>query len=191
MQFTSLLLLAVGLAMDSMAVSATRGLAVQRIEAGHVARVALCFGSAHVLLPLLGWLLGSRVGPAVAAWDHWIAFVLLGGIGAKMVYEALTHDADEGVPPDPFATRLMIALALATSIDAFAVGVTLPLLGAPLLLSLATIGAVTAALSVVGLYAGRRFGALLGPRLEVAGGAVLILLGSRILADHMGWLPGA
>lgn len=191
MQFTSLLLLAVGLAMDATAVSAARGLAVQRIEARHVARVALCFGSAHVLLPLLGWQLGSRIGPAVEAWDHWIAFALLGGIGAKTIYEALTHDDDEGVPADPFSTRLMIALALATSVDAFAVGVTLPLLGAPLLLSLATIGAVTAALSVLGLYAGRRFGALLGPRLEVAGGAVLILIGTHILADHMGWLPGA
>lgn len=183
--------MAIGLAMDATAVSAARGLAVPRVEGRHVALVAVFFGGSQALLPLLGWLIGAQAGPAVQAWDHWIAFALLVGIGGKMLHEARGGPEGEVRGGDPFGLRVMAALALATSVDAFAVGVTLPMLGAPLLLSLATIGLVTAALSVLGLYAGRRFGALLGPRLEGVGGVVLILLGVRILVDHLGWLPGA
>lgn len=190
MSFASILLLAVGLAMDATAVAAARGFAAPRIEGRHVAIVALFFGGSQALLPLVGWLIGARVGPAVQAWDHWIAFALLAGIGGKMLHEAGAPDADAAPDArDPFGWRIMAVLALATSIDAFAVGLTLPMLGAPLMISLVTIGLVTAASSVAGLYAGRRFGALLGPRLERLGGVVLILLGVHIVVDHMGWLP--
>lgn len=186
MSFASILLLAVGLAMDAAAVAAGRGLAVPRVLPRHVVRVALFFGGFQALMPLLGWLVGARFGTLVESWDHWIAFVLLGAIGGKMLWEAHAGgpDAEQG-PGDPFGLRVMLVLAIATSVDALAVGITLPMLGAPLLLSLVTIGVTTAALSVAGLYAGRRFGALLGRRLDLVGGLVLIGLGTKILIEHL------
>jgi putative Mn2+ efflux pump MntP len=152
--------------------------------------VMIFFGGFQALMPLLGWVLGSQLGPIVAAWDHWIAFVLLGGIGGKMLLEARSSgDDDEDEKSsnagDPFGLRVLTVLAVATSIDAFAVGITLPMLGAPLVLSLVTIGVVTAMLSAAGLFAGRRFGALLGKRLDFVGGAVLVLLGCKILFEHL------
>jgi putative Mn2+ efflux pump MntP len=141
-------------------------------------------------MPLLGWILANQLGTAVQAWDHWVAFLLLGGIGVKMLWEA------RGVGPptlepvewgdDVFGIKVMLALAVATSIDAFAAGVTLPLFDAPLVLSLVTIGATTAVLSALGLFAGRRFGSLLGKRLDVFGGLALIGLGTKILLEHLG-----
>jgi manganese efflux pump family protein len=143
-------------------------------------------------MPLLGWLLGDQLGPLVAQWDHWIAVVLLCGIGFKMLLDARKLDLDSGdgaTPPQTeaqlFAPRVMLLLAVATSIDAFAVGVTLPMLHAPLLLSLVTIGVVTALLSALGIYAGRRFGAMLGRGLDAFGGVVLIALGIKILLEHL------
>lgn len=186
MSFGALLLLAVGLAMDATAVSAARGLAVPAIRARHVLLVAVFFGGAQALMPIIGWLLGAQVGPLVQAWDHWIAFALLTFIGGKMLWEARgTESGGAAAPADPFAFRPMLILAIATSIDAFAVGVTLPMLDAPLLLSVVTIGVVTAVLSAAGLFLGRRFGALLGKRLDLAGGVVLIGLGFKILIEHL------
>jgi putative Mn2+ efflux pump MntP len=184
--FGAILLLAVGLAMDAMAVSAARGLATPRIQPRHVFLVALFFGGFQALMPLIGWLLGSRIGPLVRAWDHWIAFVLLSAIGGKMLWEARGNKDDQPRDDqDLFGLRVMFVLAVATSIDALAVGVALPMLNAPLLLSLVTIGMTTAALSALGLFAGRRFGAALGPRLDVLGGLVLIGLGTKILIEHL------
>jgi putative Mn2+ efflux pump MntP len=185
--FSSILLLAIGLAMDATAVSAARGMALSAIRARHVLLVATFFGGFQALMPALGWLIGDRVGPLVQAWDHWIAFILLGGIGGKMLWEA--RGAKEGKQTNRdaelFAPRVMLVLAVATSIDALAVGITLPMLSAPFVLSLLTIGITTAALSAVGLFAGRRFGAVLGQRLDVAGGLVLIGLGVKILVEHV------
>jgi putative Mn2+ efflux pump MntP len=172
--------------MDATAVSATRGLGVRRISLRHVVLVSGFFGGFQALMPLIGWILGSRMGPLVAAFDHWIAFVLLGVLGGKMLLEARSKDApEERSEQELFGWRVMFMLAIATSIDALAVGITMPLLNAPLLLSLITIGVTTAILSVVGLFAGRRFGAALGPRLDIAGGLVLIGLGTKILIEHL------
>jgi len=186
MSFGAILLLALGLAMDATAVSAARGLATPRIVPRHVMLVAAFFGGFQALMPLLGWVLGSRIGPAVQAWSHWIAFVLLGGIGAKMLWESRgRNDETDAARTDLFDVRVMLVLAIATSIDALAAGVTLPMLHAPLLLSLVTIGITTAVLSALGLFAGRKFGAVLGKRLDIAGGVVLIGLGIKILVDHL------
>lgn len=172
--------------MDAMAVSAARGLATEKITPRHVFLVAGFFGGFQALMPLIGWFAGQRVGPLVQAWDHWIAFVLLGGIGGKMLWEARATDGDEAKGSiDLFGLKIMLVLAIATSIDALAVGFTLPMLHAPLLLSIATIGVTTAALSAIGLFAGRHFGALLGKRLDIAGGLVLIGLGTKILWEHL------
>jgi putative Mn2+ efflux pump MntP len=137
-------------------------------------------------MPLLGWYLGAQLGAVVEAWDHWIAFTLLVALGLKLLWEARTGDSDPQRPPgDPFGLRVMTLLAIATSIDALAVGVTLPMLGAPLAPTIATIGLTTALLSALGLIAGRHFGARLGKRLDVAGGLVLIALGTKILIEHL------
>lgn len=186
MASASILTLALGLAADATAVAASRGMAVPAIMPRHVFVVAGFFGGFQALMPLGGWFIGSRLGPLVQAWDHWVIFGLLGGVGAKMLWEA--RGAKVTRPDrrtDLFATRVMLVLAIATSLDALAAGVALPLLDAPFVLSLVTIGATTAVLSALGLFAGRRFGALLGSRLDVFGGLVLIGLGLKILMEHL------
>lgn len=182
MSFSALLLLSVGLAMDATAVSAARGLATPRLLPRHFLLAAL-FGLLHALMPLLGWLVGSRMAPLVQTWEHWISFAVLGALGAKMLWEAL---ASEGASPaaELFGLKMMLVLGLATSLDALAAGVTLPMLGAPLGLALLTIGLTTGLLSALGLFLGRRFGALLGKRLDVGGGALLLGLAVKSLAGH-------
>jgi putative Mn2+ efflux pump MntP len=187
MKFGAILALSVGLAMDATAVSAARGMAVPVVRPRHAALVALFFGGFQALMPVVGWLVGARVGPLVERWDHWIAFVLLGAIGAKMLWEA--RGANGNVAPrseeELFGLRVMLALAVATSIDALAVGITLPLLDAPFALSVVTIGVTTAVLCVAGLVLGRRAGAMFGRRLDALGGLILIGLGTKILLDHL------
>ncbi len=188
MSFGAIVLLALGLAMDAAAVSATRGLALPRIAPRHVLLVAGFFGGFQMLMPLIGWLLGRRVGPVLQAWDHWIAFGLLVGLGGKLLWDAWGADrGDESQRSrgDPFAPRVMFVLAVATSIDALAVGFTLPLLKAPLLLSILTIGVTTAIMSTLALFAGRRFDMALGRRLDAVGGIVLMGLGTKILIEHL------
>src|SRR5262245_36230696 len=186
MSFPSILLLAVGLAMDAAAVAAARGLSAAKVGTREAVLIAVYFGGAQALMPLLGYWLGGYAGPWIAAWDHWLAFVLLGAIGAKMLWEARGNDEPEAAPNAAlFGARVMLLLAIATSVDAFAVGLMLPVLGAPLLLSLITIGLTTAALSVTGLFAGRQLGARLGRRLDALGGVVLIGLGTKILLQHL------
>lgn len=186
MNFGTILLLALGLAMDATAVSATQGLAIPVVRARHVLLVTTFFGGFQAMMPVVGWLLGARLGPLVQEWDHWLAFILLSCIGGKMLWEARRASSAEGTPdPDRFAWRSMFVLAIATSIDALAVGVTLPMLNAPFYLSIATIGVVTALMSAAGLFAGRHFGSMLGKRLDVVGGLALCLLGIKILWEHL------
>ena len=189
MGFPSIFVLALGLSMDAMAVAAARGLATPHVRGRHVAQIALFFGGFQALMPLLGWMIGASLGEHVRAWDHWIAFVLLCAIGLKMLWDArpgAPEPDEEAAPSDAFAPRVLLVLAIATSIDALAAGVTLPMLEAPMLLSLVTIGLTTAVLSAVGLLVGRRFGAMLGKRLDVIGGLALMGLGTKILIEHLG-----
>ena len=188
MEFTSLLALAVGLAMDATAVSAARGLAAPALRLRHFVTVALFFGGFQAAMPLLGWQLGSQVGPLVSAWAPWIAFALLAALGGKMIYEARETQQDDPVEKDGqelFGLKVMLVLAVATSIDAFAVGITLPMLQAPMALSLLTIGLTTAALSAAGLALGPHFGARIGRGFDAFGGVVLVLLGGKILLEHL------
>ncbi len=185
MGLASVAVLAVGLAMDATAVSAARGFAVPALRPAHFAKVALYFGGAQALMPLIGYLVGERFGRYVEAWDHWIAFALLAGLGLKMLHEARSAGTEEIDVEHAFGGKVMLLLAIATSIDALAAGLTLPLLGAPIVASLTTIGLTTAVLSAVGLYLGRRFGAALGRRLDAFGGVVLILLGLKVLVEHL------
>lgn len=188
MNLPTIMAISVGLAMDAMAVSAARGFAAQSVRLRDVVRVALFFGGFQALMPLLGWFLGDAVGPLVAVWAHWIALALLGIIGAKMLWEAWAKSKTSPVVAtndELFDSRVLLLLAIATSIDALAVGITLPMLGAPMLLSLACIGTVTAALSALGLLVGRRLGATLGRGLDALGGLILIALGVKIVLDRL------
>jgi putative Mn2+ efflux pump MntP len=197
MSVTTVLLLSLALSADAAAVAATRALGLLRLTLRHFVLVALWFGGAQAGMAMLGSLLGQRFGAALAAYDHWIAFVLLSALGLKMLQEARSSQAEAEAPAglargsarepeiDAFAPRSMALLALATSIDALAVGVTLPLLGAPLAFTFTAIGVVTALMSGLGLWAGRRFGAALGARADAAGGLILIALGAKILIEHL------
>ena len=183
MTFGAILFLAVGLSMDAAAVSAARGLATERILTRHVLLVALFFGGFQALMPLCGWFVGGRVGPWVAAWDHWIAFALLGAIGGKMLWEARGSDEEERPKQSDealFGFRVMLVLALATSVDAFAVGVTLPMLSAPLVLSILTIGvmagAVATHLVVLGIEVKGDGGLLFGLALAALTGSAIVLI---------------
>jgi putative Mn2+ efflux pump MntP len=186
MSFMSVLALAFGVAMDATAVAAGKGYAARTLRAGNFLTIAMLFGGFQAGMPVLGYFLGARIGAFVSAWDHWIAFAVLAILGAKMIHEALQGEgharAERG---DPFAFKRLIALAVATSIDSFAVGITLPMVQAPFALSILTIGLVTAACSALGLLAGHRFGKLLGPRLDLAGGVILIAIGVSILVQHL------
>jgi putative Mn2+ efflux pump MntP len=185
--FGAIFTLALGLAMDATAVSVARGVAAPRILLRHILLVAALFGGFQALMPLIGWMVGKRVGPLIEAWDHWLAFGLLAGIGAKMLWEARSPVAEESAEEtkDLFGLKVMLVLAVATSIDALAVGVTLPMLNAPFALSLATIGITAGVTSAAGLVVGKRFGSMLGKRLDAAGGLVLIILGTKILIEHL------
>lgn len=192
MNTLTILTLSVGLAMDATAVSAARGCAARALRARDVLGVAALFGGFQALMPGIGWCLGDSLGSAVLAWDHWIAFGLLGAIGGKMLWEARSGSEParpvSGSDVDLFAPRVLVLLAIATSVDALAAGITLPLLDAPPLLSLASIGVITAVLSAIGMLVGRRFGGMLGRRLDAFGGLVLVALGTKILVEHLALL---
>jgi putative Mn2+ efflux pump MntP len=173
--------LAFGLAMDATAVSAARGLAAPRSR--ELVILPLLFGGFQSAMAALGWLAGALVGPYIAAWDHWVAFGLLVAIGGKMMIDAWRGDDSEG-PPPPGTVMLYLGLALATSIDAAAAGITLPLVPAAPWLSLVLIGAITAACSLVGFVAGRFAGKHFGARLAMLGGLVLIAIAVQLLVHH-------
>lgn len=174
--------------MDAMAVAASAGVAVRALRLSHFAKVALLFGGSQAFMPLLGWLVGSWGGHFVESVDHWIIFGLLAMIGGKMLYEARPGAPEpeaEDLQRDPFGLATMTVLAIATSIDAFAAGIALPLMKAPIALTLAVIGVTTAALSALGLGIGRRVGAKFGRKLAIVGGVLLIGLGVKVLIEHL------
>ncbi len=184
MTIWEMLLLAAGLSMDAFAVSICKGLAVSRARWRDALAAGLWFGGFQALMPLLGWLLASRFADAITAYDHWIAFILLGWLGGKMIYDALRR---EEKPADPsFGPRAMLPLALATSIDALAVGVSLAFLSANVWPVVGLAGGITCLLSVAGVKLGRLIGRRFESRAQLAGGAVLILIGVRILLQHLG-----
>lgn len=192
MSFAAILLLALGLAMDAAAVSATRGLAVERVQARHVLSVALFFGGAQALMPLAGWFAGDWLGSIARGWGDWMAAAVFFVLGAKMLFEALkkrreSASEEAAKPPDahPFALGTMTLLALATSVDALVAGVTLPIVGAPLALSVITIGATTAVLAIAALLAARKLGSKIDGRLDVVGGLVLIGLGAKVVVGRL------
>ena len=190
MGFFELILLAIGLSMDAFAVSICKGLAMPEAKPRSLLIVGAWFGGFQALMPLLGWLLGSRFAYAISAFDHWIAFVLLAAIGGNMIREALRRDEAEDEALDPnLGVRTMFLLAVATSIDALAVGVTFAFLSVRILPAVCLIGLTTFLISGLGVKLGNLFGARYKSRAELAGGIILVLLGVKILLEHLNLLP--
>ncbi|MEF9877199.1 MAG: manganese efflux pump MntP family protein [Gordonibacter sp.] len=188
MGFVELLLIAVGLSMDAFGVSICKGLCMKRLNLRQAAVIALFFGGFQAVMPLIGWALGTQFERFITPVDHWIAFVLLALIGGKMLWDAF-HDDDEGssCPVDgKLNMRELTMMAVATSIDALAVGITFAFLSVDIAPAVGLIGATTFALSLVGVAVGHRFGARYEKPATIAGGAVLILIGLKILLEHLG-----
>lgn len=179
-----ILFLSFGLAMDAVAVALVRGSVGERRSLRAV-EVGLFFGAAQGLMPLIGWSLGVAFASAIAAFDHWIAFVLLGFLGSRMLIQAASRDGEAKVDAGRSHYLGLSAAAIATSIDAAAAGVTLPLLGQPVTTACFTIGALTAALCMAAYWLGTQAPQRYGKWAEAFGGIVLIGLGTSILIEHM------
>ena len=183
-----LLLIGVGLSMDAFAVSICQGLCMPRLNWRHAGVIALFFGGFQALMPVLGWVLGSQFAGYIQSFDHGIAFVLLGLIGFNMIREALSPDEEEEACAVGLDLKQLLVLAVATSIDALAVGVTFAFLDVKILPAISIIGCTTFLLSLVGVAVGNFFGARYKQRAELTGGVILILLGLKILLEHLGIL---
>nr|WP_302639920.1 manganese efflux pump MntP family protein [uncultured Agathobaculum sp.] len=186
MGLLELFVIAVGLSMDAFAVSICKGLSVRELKPKHALTVGVYFGGFQMLMPLIGFALGVRFQSFITSIDHWIAFVLLGLIGANMIRES--REQDEENLSDSFSFGTMLPLAVATSIDALAVGVTFAFLQVSILPAVCFIGATTFILSCIGIRIGHVFGLKYKSRAELFGGAVLILMGIKILLEHLGVL---
>ena len=186
MGLLELFVIAVGLSMDAFAVSICKGLSVRELKPKHALTVGVYFGGFQMLMPLIGFALGVRFQSFITSIDHWIAFVLLGLIGANMIRES--REQDEENLSDSFSFGTMLPLAVATRIDALAVGVTFAFLQVSILPAVCFIGATTFILSCIGIRIGHVFGLKYKSRAELFGGAVLILMGIKILLEHLGVL---
>jgi putative Mn2+ efflux pump MntP len=183
MPIITILLTALGLSMDAFAVSISSGITIKRPSLANAALIAGFFGGFQALMPVAGWLGGRFLSEFIQGVDHWIAFAILGAIGVKMIYEALR--GEEGNAMDPLNLGMLASLAIATSIDALAVGVSFAFLSIPILLAAAIIGTVTFTICFAGVLLGDRFGHHLGSKAEIVGGLVLIVIGLKILLEDL------
>lgn len=193
MNIIELFIIAVGLSMDAFAVAVCKGLSMKKINIGKSAVVGLYFGIFQAVMPLIGYFLGIQFHVIINSVDHWIAFVLLALIGGNMVRESLKKDDEavidsmaEEVAEDPLNFKNMIMLSIATSIDALAVGVTFAFLDVNIAPAVSIIGSVTFILSMVGVKIGNVFGNIYKLRAEFTGGVILVLMGAKILLEHLG-----
>ncbi len=187
MNTVEILLLAVALSMDAFAVAMCKGLAMHKIKIGNALVVGLWFGGFQALMPLIGWFLGSKFHDFITAVDHWVAFILLAIIGIQMLREALSKKDDDAPPDASLAFGKMLLLAVATSIDALAAGISMSCEeGTNVALAIPLIGVTTFALSALGVKIGSVFGTRFKSKAEFAGGVILILLGLKILLSDLG-----
>ena len=183
MGFLELLIIAVGVSMDAFAVSVCKGLSVGKVRPRHALKTCLWFGGFQALMPLIGYFVGIHFADFVTNVDHWIAFVLLALIGSNMIKESF---GKEEVEPDPdFSFKTMLSMAIATSIDALAVGVSFAFLKVDIWSAILVIGVTTAAFSAAGVLVGNVFGARYKSKAEFAGGVILIVMGLKILLTHI------
>ena len=181
--FLTILLTAIGLAMDAVAVSISSGLSVREVKFSQALKMALCFGLFQAVMPLIGYLVGAQFRGQLEAYDHWLAFLLLGFLGTKLIKDA--GSAGEEKLQSPFRTSNLLVLGVATSIDALAVGVSFSLLEMSLMEMVATIGAVTFALCLPAAWFGARLGKAMAKRGDILGGIILIGIGTNILIEHL------
>lgn len=186
MDLIELFLIAVGLSMDAFAVSVCKGLAMPKCTFKKAAIVGLWFGGFQALMPAIGYILGAQFQEAIASIDHWIAFVLLALIGGNMIHEALDNDEEEA--DASLDVKTMFLLAVATSIDALAIGITFAFLKVNIIPAVCFIGIVTFIISFAGVKIGNVFGVRYKNKAEIVGGIILILLGLKILLEHLGFL---
>jgi len=186
MSLAELFIIAVGLSMDACAVSVCKGLSVQKMKLSHAVTCGLYFGGFQGLMPLIGYLLGSQFEEMIVSIDHWIAFILLGIIGFNMVKESREEECEACSLDCSFDVKTMIPLAIATSIDALAVGVTFAFLRVNIFWAVIFIAATTFVFSAAGVKIGNVFGAKFKSKAELAGGVILILMGTKILLEHLG-----
>jgi putative Mn2+ efflux pump MntP len=184
----TLLLIALGVSADAFAVALGKGLQMQRLRVRDALALALTFGLFQALMPVLGWLLGRGLRDYIVDVDHWIAFTLLVLIGAKMIWEAVHPSDDEAETEDGIPLRELLVLGVATSVDALAVGISFAFLEVAIAGAATAIGVVTFGVSLVGVHLGHRAGLRFRTPAEVVGGVILILIGTRILLDHLGVL---
>ncbi len=178
-----MILIAISLAMDAFAVSVAAGTA-GALSGRAVFRLSFHFGLFQFMMPVLGWYAGSHVAPLISAFDHWVAFALLVFVGARMIRGGLEPESGT-VPKDPSRGITLVVLSVATSIDALAVGFSIAMMEVAIWYPAVTIGVITSAMSLAGIRLGRFFGRKLGPRMEIAGGIILIAIGIRILAADL------
>ena len=188
MGFFELFLIGIGLSMDAFAVAICKGLGMERINKRDTLLLALFFGGFQALMPLTGYLLGSRFASYIERWDHWIAFVLLAFIGSSMIRESHEQEEEEIEHGGSIRYRELFTLAVATSIDALAVGVSFAFLGVHIAPAVTLIGCTTFVLTLVGVWVGNLFGSRYKSRAELTGGIILILIGVKILLEHLGVL---
>ena len=183
MSLTELFLIAVGLSMDAFAVSICKGLSMQKMNRKNALVIGLYFGGFQGIMPFLGYLVGSRFQDAIASYDHWIAFILLAVIGGNMIKESMDKELEN--LDSSVAFKDMVILAIATSIDALAVGVTFAFLKVQIVPAVCFIGVITFFLSVVGVKVGTIFGSRYKSKAEFVGGFILLLIGAKILVEHL------
>ncbi len=183
MSFLDLIITAVALSMDAFAVAISKGLSVKNVKLRHSAIVGAYFGGFQALMPLVGFLLASSFAVYIQSYDHWIAFALLALIGANMIREACS--CEEEAHNDSFAFSVMLPMAIATSIDALATGVSFAVTGTDIWLAISIVGVTTFAFSAVGVKIGNIFGAKYQKKAEIAGGVILLALGFKILIEHL------
>lgn len=184
MDIITLFSLAVGLSMDAFAVSVCKGLAMKKLTVKKMIIVGLWFGGFQAFMPVIGYMLGVQFKSRITAIDHWIAFLLLGIIGLNMIRDSRSEEEESA--SDSLAVKDMLILAVATSIDALAVGITFAFLNVNIFRAVSFIGVITFILSITGVKAGNVFGTRYKAKAELAGGIILILLGFKILLEHTG-----
>jgi putative Mn2+ efflux pump MntP len=184
MQLITVIIIAVGLAMDAFAVSVVSGSVYKQLKIKHAFRMAVFFGGFQAIMPLIGSLAGMSIKEYIAGFDHWMAFALLSAVGAKMIYESFKiTPAGENFNPENI--MVLLALSVATSIDALVVGITLSFLQVSIVTAVVIIGIITFGLSYLGVFIGKRFGHFFENKIEAVGGLVLIGLGVKILIEHL------
>ena len=179
----TILVIAFGLAMDSFSVSIANGLATKTFKISKALTIALFFGFFQGLMPIFGWLAGESIADYISAFDHWVAFGLLTIIGVKMIYESITNKPNNFLRA--YTIKVILILSIATSIDALAVGLSFSFLNISIFFPAIIIGVITFFLSFLGVYVGRRFGKILKNRIEILGGLILIIIGLKILLEHI------